>query len=361
MKVLVFSDLQAHTFRKYSKYIKFRKRLCNSRLVNIAKAMRYLGDYAVEHGIDYILFSGDLFNERGKIPTEVFNFVHYEIKRWLNNGVKVIMVPGNHDCSLKHEGYSMETFTELGYDFKLLIKDSVRLNKKWDIVGVGHCEKLGERVIEYGKKKYKGKYKLLLSHFLVSGSTNAFGYMFENGMNLGEKELRAYDFCCIGDNHKPQMLGDHVLVPGSLVAHDFGDANQERGFWELDLRSTGKVRSKFLPVPAIKFWHKKIKRDIDLMVDTDTIDYGFDVIKFTIRSSKVGVEAIEKFSKEYPSVIIEYDMPKKITKRLDVSIDKDTSADCIESYVKKFKGKLSKSKLLSVGNEIWKEAGIHSE
>ncbi len=357
MKILVFSDLQAHTFKRYAKYIKFRKRTCNSRLVNIAKAMRYMGNYAVDNDIDYILFAGDLFNERGKIPTESFNFVHHEIKRWLNKGLTVIMVPGNHDCSTKHEEYSMETFQELGENFIFLVNGKVRIHKKWLVVGVGHCEDLGEKIIKASKRRYKGEYKLLLSHFLISGSMNASGFVFDNPMGVGTKELKCFDFCCIGDNHTPQLI-KHVLSPGSLVAHDFGDANQERGFWELDLRGNGRVRHVFVPVPAIRFWHKAINKEEDLMIDPD-MEYGKDVIKFTIKNSAIGRDSIEEFKKDCPEVIIEFDVPKQITKRLDVSLDKTSAEDCMASYVKNFAGELDKQELLMIGNDIWKEAGSH--
>lgn len=357
MRVLVFSDLQAHIFKRYAKHVEFRGKVRNSRLVNIIKAMRYMAKYAIKNDIKYILFSGDLFDERGKIPVEVWNPVHQEFKWWLKKGIVFIGIAGNHDASTRYDEYSMETFTELGKNYILLIDGIHNINKYWSVAGISHSDTMAEQIIKISKKD-TGKFKLFLGHFLVGGSSNSLGFEFVSALpSIGEEELNAFDFCCIGDNHMPQLLGEkkrHVLSPGSLVAHDFGDANGKRGFWELDLRKNGKVRTKHIEVPAIKFHRVTVNKDSDLKLD-DKMKYGFDVIKYIISSSDVHRSNIVKFKDKYPEVIIEFDIPKKVERRLNVTIDSDVVGDSINEYVTKFSGDLNPIKLKEIGEKLWKE------
>ena len=97
-KVIVFSDLQAHTHQKYAKRTGFG---INSRLEVALDCLHSIWEYATDHGIGDVFFAGDMFETKNRIPVTVLNAVMEELQSWVKSGFAVLMIPGNHDHSVK--------------------------------------------------------------------------------------------------------------------------------------------------------------------------------------------------------------------------------------------------------------------
>jgi DNA repair exonuclease SbcCD nuclease subunit len=107
--ILFFSDIHFHNFRNHSRVLDTG---VNSRLDNAVRVVDYLRDYCVLNGVRHVLFGGDLFHERGRLDTEVFNAARQACKR-LSQVADLYLVVGNHDQSPVNEReHALESFRD---------------------------------------------------------------------------------------------------------------------------------------------------------------------------------------------------------------------------------------------------------
>ena len=97
MKVLLFSDLHAHSWRNCSTMLPTGR---NSRLQDTINILREIRELADKEKVDGVLFAGDMFHIRPglasmHIPT--FNAVYEEIALLKLNRTFVALLVGNHD------------------------------------------------------------------------------------------------------------------------------------------------------------------------------------------------------------------------------------------------------------------------
>jgi DNA repair exonuclease SbcCD nuclease subunit len=61
--------------------------------------LQQIRDYCLEHGVDTVLFGGDLFHKRGIIYTLPYNLVVEELATWNSRGLALYANVGNHDLA----------------------------------------------------------------------------------------------------------------------------------------------------------------------------------------------------------------------------------------------------------------------
>ena len=101
MKALVFSDLQAHTHRAYSRPLAGGS---NSRLEIALNILDQISKECQERELRRVFFLGDLFEAKNKIPVVVMNRVFERIERMVKeaNLIGFYMIPGNHDFAVRN-------------------------------------------------------------------------------------------------------------------------------------------------------------------------------------------------------------------------------------------------------------------
>ncbi len=81
MKFLLYSDLHVRP----------------ERLPDCEYVLETVGKLAIKHKIDYVINGGDTFHTRGLIRTSCFDMLLEKYASWLNQGIKQIIIVGNHD------------------------------------------------------------------------------------------------------------------------------------------------------------------------------------------------------------------------------------------------------------------------
>jgi len=336
MRLVIFSDAHFHNFKNYAKDTEFEGRTLNSRFVNQLEALQQIYNYCLKQKIKQICFCGDLFHVRGHIDVTVFNEVYKQFRKIIRSGINITMIPGNHDASGKFSDYSIEAFKEFGVE--ILVNDVKELTEEWSLKGVGFHKTMLDDVKDYptDNKNY-----VLLAHLIAEGSQGVNGYEFDSEISL--KDLSFYRLCFLGHIHKRQELSESIIVPGSFVAHDWGDANNKNGFYDVVLNKGGEFKTTFNELNALKFRKTLItkKEDlIELQQDKKSIN------KLVVKDKSIDLE-------EYKNCIVEYDIKKDYVRRLEAT--EDEKPDYISQYVN-IKAKehkhLNKDKLNKIGNEL---------
>jgi len=253
MKFIVFSDLHAHSFDKYSKKTKDGR---NTRLDVILQCLKNIRDLSIETGIRDILFAGDLFDAKNRVPMIVLNEVYREFSEWEKLGLNVLMIPGNHDFAIRTgEEHGLTVLSQLN---RFMIVDKVS-KFRWTldtgesvrVIAIPYRERIDADWFVFDEEPEVPT--ILLGHGLVEGAC-----YIPSGMALGQSEpvidhegistrdlimldwLNKVDIAVIGHIHYPQKLGlnKHVLIPGMPWIQYPHERNQKRGIWiaQLDKR-----------------------------------------------------------------------------------------------------------------------------
>ena len=91
MKLAIFSDAHIHSWAEHSRD--------ESRLHHCISVLRQVREYSLKHGIQAVLFGGDLFHKRGVLYTLPYNLVVEELAHWRKAGLPLYANVGNHDAA----------------------------------------------------------------------------------------------------------------------------------------------------------------------------------------------------------------------------------------------------------------------
>jgi exonuclease SbcD len=119
---------------------------------------------------------------------------------------------------------------------------------------------------------------------------------------LSNVALPAFDYIALGHIHKQQVLSESppVVYAGSLERVDFGEENDEKGFYVVDILPNGKdgrrqVSFEFHPVNARRFL------TISVNIDTDNTDPTSVVLAAIAGQAEKARDAIVRLNISLPS------------------------------------------------------------
>ena len=207
-----------------------------------------------------ILFLGDFFNNRNTINVNTLN-KSYDILKKLTNEFNVILILGNHDIFYKQQMdiHSLKGFSDIPN--LTLIETTTELlinNEKLSLLCPFHWEVPTK------------KYDYMFGHFEMSGAKLA-GSLSTDKMPM--KNLL---------EHAPIVFSGHyhiskeylfetgkVITVGSTYEQDWGDFDNDKGFYILDCKSYKykKIINDFSPKHKKIFW---TTRNMDLSVFENT-------------------------------------------------------------------------------------------
>ena len=265
----------------------------SSRLNDFLAAFDEMVDYALKIKADLVLFCGDAYKTREPTQTQQREFAR-RINRLALANIPVFLITGNHDLP---NAIGRATATEI---FDTLAVKNVYVANKPDIYKVPtpsgeiqvvavpwlrrsallaredvknqNMEQVTMRLQEAITQVIAAKAvaldpklpAILAAHVLVGdakvgrSSESLMSIGREPAILLGNIALPAFDYIALGHIHKRQVLNENppVVYSGSLERIDFGEENDEKGFYEIEIETTGgkrKVSYSFHPVNARRF------------------------------------------------------------------------------------------------------------
>jgi exonuclease SbcD len=254
----------------------------STRQSDILASLDRLIDYALNNDIDLVLFSGDAYKSREPSQTQQREFAK-RINRISGSGIPIFLLIGNHDLP---NAVGRATSTEI---FDTLAVKNVHVSNKPDIYKIPtkhgiiqivslpwlrrsvllskedtknlNFEQLNQRMQEsltnivntLAVKLDPGLPAILAAHIWVVGAMLGTEKMMtigqEHTLLLSNIANSAFDYIALGHIHRRQVLLENppVVYSGSVEKLDFGDEDDEKGFYVLDIEKdeAGKKHTAF--------------------------------------------------------------------------------------------------------------------
>ena len=264
----------------------------STRLNDFLAVFDEMVDYALKNKVDLVLFCGDAYKSREPTQTQQREFAR-RISRLATAGIPVLLLTGNHDLP---NAIGRATATEI---FDTLAVKNVYVASKPEthkiatadgmvqVVAIPwlrrsallasedtknlNMEQLNQRMQEAITEAISKKTAeldpalpaILAAHVSVgsakAGSESMMSIGQEPILLLSSVALPVFDYVALGHIHKQQVLNENppVVYAGSLERIDFGEENDAKGFYVVDIL-TGKggkrkVSYEFHPVNSRRF------------------------------------------------------------------------------------------------------------
>jgi DNA repair protein SbcD/Mre11 len=280
----------------------------SSRLGDFLAALDQVVDYALSNDIDLVLFCGDAYRSRDPSQTYQREFAK-RIRKLSGNNIRVFLLAGNHDLpNALGRATSVEIFDTLSIENVTVanVPQSHRLE-----TGKGTIQIVALPWVRYGRllsredtknlsmEQLNKKIEDILTNWINAQAAALdlhlpailAGHLAHSDAVVGSERIMmvgrdyfllrstianpAFDYVALGHMHKQQTIARPVPVvyPGSLQTIDFGDEDQEKGFYviELDENAARGKRLKsyeFHPVGARRFLTVKIDAETDNPTET---------------------------------------------------------------------------------------------
>lgn len=180
-----------------------------------------------------VIFTGDWWQLRYQVSVRLLNRVHALLQDWINLGIDVDLIPGNHD-QVTVEGVNA---------LEILARDGVDV---WTEPGIAHLEEQEPGCwcgyVPYRKDPTEqtaaleavldalqaegAKHPVVFGHFGVSGATMNNGHKDREGIVAGDQERY---LLVLGHYHKFHAPTPGVVYVGSPYQHTFGEAGNKTG------------------------------------------------------------------------------------------------------------------------------------
>jgi len=242
----------------------------STRQNDILSSLDRVIDYALQNDIDLVLFAGDAYKSREPSQTQQREFAK-RINRISGSGIPIFLLIGNHDLP---NAVGRATSTEI---FDTLAIKNVHVSNKPDIFPIPtkhgiiqivslpwlrrsallskedtknlNFEQLNQRMQEsltniintLAAKLDPGLPSILAAHIWVVGAKLGTEKMMtigqEHTLLLSNVANPAFDYIALGHIHKRQVLQENppVVYSGSVEKLDFGDEDDEKGFYVIDI------------------------------------------------------------------------------------------------------------------------------
>ncbi len=334
MKIIHFADLHLGV-ENYGKINPSTG--LSSRLSDFLSALDELVDYALGNNVDLVLFCGDAYKTREPTQTQQREFAK-RINQLATGNIPVFLLTGNHDMpNASWRATATEIFDTLAVDnvyvanrpnlYKIptaggviqvvslpWLRRSAMLRqegvKNLDLSQVNQKmqEVLTQAVSSQAAKLDPSQPAILAAHVWVTGAKVGSESMMsigqEHSLLLSNIALPVFDYVALGHIHKSQVLYENppVVYAGSLERVDFGEENDEKGFYVVDIEtdaggSKRNVSFEFHPVKTRRFL------TISVAPETDDLDPTATVLEAISAQDANTADAIVRLNIKIPSQI----------------------------------------------------------
>lgn len=270
-RALFLADLHISNSLPYARR-REEKSPITDRLVDTLNLLDEVADYAKANKISTVYVVGDLLDKR-LLDAVTLKAAKEKLVDDLvdQRDLKVILVPGNHEAfDALGSAYTLEAFANLRPDHLKVwgpYATIEHITEGLQLAGLPYKPEDNTRETLRVLDNREGT--VLLLHQSLAGG-RAGDWVCPEGIT--EEDLAGFMFTIAGHFHTQQVLpSEAAMYLGAPVQHNFGDAGQERGFWDVVFGK--RVRANFVESNAPRFHTLKVGAGDDWDAATSGIQY----------------------------------------------------------------------------------------
>lgn len=257
----------------------------NSRIVDQLNLLNYVLDKSIEHNVEAIIFTGDIFDGIHPDYRIVSSFIEY-LKTCEYNGIETHIIVGNHD--VKRSGTIITSVLDIisAAEVPTFIYKNIT-NIHFDGIGITlvpfkdrnflNCntndeaiEKIKSQLEYHSALISDDDDKLLIGHLAIDGAIYV-GDEYDNKSSELMCPLdmfNDYDHVWMGHIHKPQVLeqSPYIAHVGSLDISDFGEVDHKKHFIIYNSNTSSKF--EFISLPTRTLRHISITIPLEISNST---------------------------------------------------------------------------------------------
>ncbi len=252
MKVCIFSDFHADNWRFQAQPVLTPHGMLNSRFVNQLDVLTEMFEDALACDCNAVIFCGDLFHVRGRVPVKIFNAM-FDVFQKYGDLIEIHMIPGNHDYA-DREGHShaLQPFATIPGVYVYSKPERVVMLGDEAVFDFIPYQEDPNAFLE-AVKAFPGTptpSTYLVAHQGIQEGIVGSGLVLMNQHELDPKDLKEplthYAKCFFGHYHKHQYISENILYVGATQQHDWTDTNdaENRGWLVFDTDYQTMVRRR---------------------------------------------------------------------------------------------------------------------
>jgi exonuclease SbcD len=252
----------------------------HSLLADQESVLGALADLAIEHQVDAVLISGDLYDRAVPSP-EAVQCATRVLARIRAAGCSIIVISGNHDSAPRLGAFTdflaaggLHLRTAAGgvgtpvlltdpagpvafYPVPYLEPDLAR--GVWDLPApASHQHVLGQALAAARSDlsgRPAGTRSVVLAHAFVVGASAGGS---ERSIAVGGVEsvtaeiFHGFDYVALGHLHSAQVVADRIRYSGSPLPYSFSEAGRRKMVWLIDLDAEGGIATRRLDLPVVR-------------------------------------------------------------------------------------------------------------
>lgn len=326
---VAFSDIQ---FYKNASKSTLTKNLISSWLQLQLDAFDYIMQYCISHKIKIVFHGGDLFEEKTRIPQDLYNCVWDKIESYIDRDLTIVLNTGNHDLLTLKGTSSLRPFSKIA---TVVTKPSDYIFKNTYVRVIPFGLTFTENALDLPSTD---KVCVLMTHEDLSGLTYG-ASDFQSDNPIPRESFNKWKYVFNGHIHKPQTL-DNIVNMGSPLIQSFSEEGETKYFYHY---KDGEYKKIIIPGVSFNTVDSLTDRMKAVLLKGSTNNY----YRVNVSAEEVS-DPIFKLFNVSPNIV-------KSSKRKIRLQNSTTIEDEIKTYIESTKTTLDKGKLITIGRSLTKE------
>lgn len=305
--------------------------------------------------VDVVMIAGDVY-DRPVPPAEAVSLLDEFLTTLIKEGIKVIMISGNHDSPervafadriLEKQGLYIagnyesplktvvlsDEFGEVRFVCMPFVKPAVVASDVASDTVATAGEVSARQEAAWAVEQMLSRTPMplslrqravLVTHYFVTGENGENPELSdsETDVNVGGLDnvpagmFQMFDYVALGHIHKPQHIGKQsVYYSGSPLKYSFGEALGEKSVNLVELGEPGEVKVEKIPLKPLREL-RCIKGKLEELIHPEVVNAGDaeDYLQVTLTDTEELIDPVSTLRSVYPNVLqvlLEKNLPKE--------------------------------------------------
>ncbi len=292
--------------------------------------MDHLLEVVSAEKVDVVVVAGDIY-DRALPQVDAVRLADETLARLASSRAAVVVTSGNHDSAqrlgfgsrlidaagvfLRTDARTVGTPVLLGDEHGevafhgLPYLDPTAMMTPWALPARSHEIVLTEamRRVRADLATRPGARSVVLAHAFVAGAepSESERDISVGGVSRVPTSLFAdIDYVALGHLHGRHTLDTHIRYSGSPLAYSFGEADQVKGSWLIDLGPTGVSASEFVEAPVPRRLSRLTGELETLLDDPGLAAHEHDWVQVTLTDHLRPAQAMERLRRRFEHALV---------------------------------------------------------